>query len=110
MSSRSHGKANACLSIRGQSWAPSSQAGDGMKIVVVRCVLPGDVGKKSASEIGDILAQGEAAVDVNVTDDEILGVLLSNAGDTVFKGFRVSLGPPILQITACVELPALIIE
>ena len=52
-------------------------------------LLPGDVGEEGAAEVGNILSAGELGVDVDVVDDDVLGVLVADAVDAVFEAFGV---------------------
>src|ERR1700733_5611330 len=87
-----------------------SEAVDWLEMLVLRGVLPGDVGDERAAEVGYVFAAGELAVDVDIVDDDVVGKLLTLAVDAVFEVLRVFLGPPVLEVAFGVELAALIVE
>ena len=63
-----------------------------------------------AAEVGDVLARGELAVDLDVVDDRVLRVLVGDALRALLEALGVLLRPPVPQIAVGVELPALVVE
>jgi len=53
---------------------------------------------------------GQFAVDVDVVDGGVAGVLVAHAVDAVVEVLRILLGPPVIEVTDAVELAAMIVE
>ena len=70
-------------------------------------LLPRLPGEDRPAEIGDVLAQRQLAVDLEVVDDRVLRVLVGHALRTRDELLRVLLRPPVLEIAGGVELAAL---
>ena len=72
--------------------------------------LPCHPAQDQAAQVGDVLAQRELAVDLDVVDDRVLRVLVDDALRALFERLRILLRPPVLQVTVGVELAALVVE
>ena len=86
------------------------EALDGFQILTFRRVLPGHIRQESPAQIGDVLAERELAVDLDVVDNRKSRVLVGNAFRALLELLRVLSGPPVLQVAFGVELPPLVVE
>src|SRR5207237_10110478 len=69
------------------------------------------VGDLEAAQVGDVLAQGEAAVYVGGAVHHGVGVELGrDAARAVLKALRVVRGPPVAQVALGGELAALVVD
>ena len=73
-------------------------------------MLPGDVCQQGTTEVGHILAERKAAIDVYIVDRQVLGVLVPHARYPLLERLGVRRRPPVLQIALRIELPAFIVE
>src|SRR6202011_5390357 len=60
---------------------------------------PGHVRKDQTSQVCYILAEGQAAIDVNVVDHDILSVLFDDALSPLLELMRIGVRPPVLEVT-----------
>ena len=72
--------------------------------------FPCHPGQDGAADVGHVFALGQLAVDVDVVDDDIAGVLIDDALGAVSEFLGILLGPPILEIAFRVELAAFVVE
>src|SRR5260221_7194620 len=59
-------------------------------------IFPRDIRQKSSTQVRDILAQRQLAVDLDIVHDGVLRILIGNTLGAFFEFCRVLLGPPIL--------------
>src|SRR6185437_14131051 len=71
---------------------------------------PGHVSQDQAAEIGDVLTQGETAVDVDVVNDHVFRVLVDDALGAFVELLGVLIAPPVFQIPCRIELAPLIVK
>src|SRR5215469_7204113 len=86
------------------------EPGDRLEVFTFCLILPRQIGEDFAAEISYIFTQRQLAVDVNVVNHDVLGILVSNTLGALLKFLPVFFGPPLAQIAMCVELAALIVE
>ena len=68
------------------------------------------VGREQAAKVGDVLAEGELAVDVEGVDLDELVELVDDLLRLARELERVGRRPPILEIAGRVEVTALVVE
>src|ERR1700721_2627216 len=79
---------------------------NGLEVLVLRGVFPGDIGEERAAEVGYIFAAGELGVDVNVVNDDVGGKLLTLAIAPVFEFIRSSKFFPSSLVPQSLRLPS----
>src|SRR5215472_12801393 len=72
--------------------------------------FPRCVRQDQPAQVCDVLALGELAVDLDVVDDDVLGILIDHALAALLELLGIVLAPPVAQITLGVELAALVVE
>src|ERR1051326_5909342 len=70
----------------------------------------GRVGQLEPALVGDVLTQGELAVDVLISRRDVRIELPYQARGTLGEGLRDRGAPPVAQVSAAVELPSLVVE
>src|SRR5215472_11871856 len=75
-----------------------SQAVDWLQMLVFRSILPRHPSQNLPTQVGDILAQSELAVDVNVLDRYIAGILVIYTLRSRVEFLAIFLRPPISQV------------
>ena len=75
-----------------------------------RLGFPGEPREHEAAQVGDVLAFGQLAVDLDVVDDGVPRVLVDDALRAVVELPRVLLRPPVLEIALRVELASMVVE
>ena len=86
------------------------EAIDRLKLLALGIFLPREIGEQQPAEVGNILAQRQLAVDLDVVDDCVCRILVRDATGALLEFFSVVLGPPVAQVSLCVELAAFIVE
>jgi hypothetical protein len=86
------------------------EASDGLELFSGGGGFPGAVGEDQAAQIGDVLAEREFAVDLDLVNDGVLRILIGDAGGALDEFAGVLFGPPVLEVSFGVELAALVVE
>src|SRR5579863_1183996 len=73
-------------------------------------LLPRHLSQNHSAQIGDILAERQFSVDLDVIHNDILRILIRDAGCTLIKRLRVFRSPPVPQIALGVKLAAFVVE
>jgi len=66
--------------------------------------------RECSAKIRQILTVGEFAVDLDVVDNRVSGILVDHALGALLEFLAVGIGPPVAQITLSVELAALVVK
>src|SRR5215469_13735474 len=84
--------------------------GDRLEVLTFCLILPRQISEDFTTKISYIFTQRQLAVDVNVVNYDVLGILVSNTLGAFLKFLPVFFGPPLAQIAMRVELAALIVK
>src|ERR1700741_968747 len=71
------------------------QAIDRIQLLSCCIFFPSKIGEQQASQIGDIFSIGKLAVDLDVVDDRISGILIHYTLRALFEFFPIEVGPPV---------------
>src|SRR5271156_1002793 len=76
----------------------------------LRILLPRHVSQNHSAQIGDIFAERQFSVDLNLVQNYILRILIRDATGALLKRFGIVRRPPVAQITVGVKLAAFVIK
>ena len=76
----------------------------------LRVSLPRHIRQDQPTQIGNVLAFREFAVDLDIVNDRVSRVLVHDALRALFKLRAIFLGPPVAQIAFGVKLASLIVK
>ena len=65
------------------------------ELLILRVFLPCQIGQERSAEVRQILAVGQFAVDLDVVDDGVSGILIDHALGTLLKLLAVGIRPPV---------------
>src|SRR5580658_5025690 len=73
-------------------------------------LLPRHLSQNHSAQIGDILAESQFPVDLDVIHNYILRILIRDAACTLLERFGIFRSPPVTQIAIGVKLAAFVVE
>ena len=72
--------------------------------------LPAHVGQRGPDQVGDVLTQGQPAVQLDVVDHRVAAVLVDQALGAPFELGRIVCSPPVDQVAVGVEVTPRVVE
>ena len=87
-----------------------SKTVNGVQILIFGRILPRHVSQNRAAQVRHVLTQRQLAVNLDLVYYCVLRILIGHAGSSLLEFRGVVFGPPVMQVSLGVELPAFVVE